>query len=84
MKASDAITKARNHQNRINRLLDPINKRLKKKLEDDFAHIVDQAGDGFCICYKGSDNACIALLDIDEALKMPKEELLKILDSAGI
>ena len=84
MKASDALNKARNHQNHIDRLLAPINRRLQKKLKDDSAHIVDQSGDGFCVCYNGSDNACIAFLDIDAALKMPKKELLQLLEAAGI
>ena len=70
MRASEAMRKARNHKNHIDRLLEPINKRLQKKLNDNGAHIVDQPGNGFCVCYNTtSDNAAIAFFDIDYNIK---------------
>ena len=79
------IKKARILSNQIRVLLKPINIKLSEILEDESAHVVDQDGDGFCVCY-GDDqaNSCIAFMDIDKALRMTKDELLKALDGAGV
>lgn len=84
MKPSMALKEARLHANKVKALLRPIDERLREILEDDIAHIVDQAGDGFCICYGEHANAALCFLDIDAALRMTKDELLEALDRAGI
>ena len=88
MKASEAIRRARKHQNHINRLLAPINKRLEKILNEEGVHIVDQAGDGFCVCYSNTSNnsynASLGFLDIDMALQLKKEDLMQVLLNAHI
>lgn len=81
--ASIALIKARVHADKIKELLLPINAKLSDVLGND-AHIVDQPGDGYCICYNDGKIAGLFLLDIDVALKMNKDELLRHLDNASI
>jgi hypothetical protein len=84
MKPSTALKKARTHSKKIEELLEPINIKLQEILGDEGAHIVDQAGDGFCVCYGDATNAALLFLDIDKALMMGKVELLETLDNASI
>lgn len=83
-KASTAIRKASELQNRIEVLLAPINEKLVEVLGDENAHIVYQSGDGWCVCHNDGDNAAIVFLDIDKVLQMDSAECLAALRSAGI
>ena len=84
MKASSALNKSSIFRAKINKLIEPINKRLEEILEDDSAHITYQHGDGWCICHDDQKNAAISFFDIDKLLKMNKTDALKQLEKAAI
>ena len=85
MKAETALKKALQHLIKIEELIEPINSRLADILEDQSAHVLYQAGDGFVVSYReGLDNAGIDSLDMDSLLKMGKAELLAVLDENSV
>ena len=86
MKTSTALHKAFELQKKIDKLLEPHNKRIADLLGDDCAHFAYQASDGFVIAYRGGkDNAAVSFIDIDAIMDMDdKNEILAIIDKAGI
>lgn len=85
MKPSTKLKRARVHHDKAMSLINSLNDKLVKLLDDDCAH-VSFSTDGLVIVYSGGrDNSAIAFLDIDEFLELTdKEEALKILDQAAI
>jgi len=86
MKASKAAAKAMNHSRLMDELFKPISEKLAIIMEDDCVHIFNQAGDGLVIAYNvGFENSMVHRYeDIDDYLKMTKEELQKALDLNSI
>lgn len=85
MKPSTKLKKATVHHDKAMVLLNSLNDTLVALLDDECAHFTFST-DGIVIAYRGGmDNAWLAMIDIDELLKLTdKNEALKILDRAGI
>ena len=83
MKASAELVKVLNLYDRIEELLAPINAKLSSIIGED-THIVNQPGDGLCICYGDGENSAIAPREIDKLLLMKRGELLEWLLLNGV
>lgn len=84
MKASERLKIARNLINRANKHLNIVGGQLADILDEPEAYVFNQT-DGFVVVHNGGeDNALLSFGDVDEMVKMSKEELERELNRIGI
>lgn len=83
MKASARIARAQALIEKAEALIDTVDQSLITLLDDPDVHVFWQQGDGWVVAFGGDlNNAALCHFDIDQLLKMSKDDALKALDSA--
>lgn len=81
MNVINTVEKIKNYECKKNLLIEKLSTRFAKLLDDESAHFVMQAGDGFCAVYRDTKNQPLSSNDVNYLLNLTnKDDAYNFLD----